>query len=199
VLNRNIVRALRENQYYNVKLKSVTLRTNTLPDAKNTGDCRLLRRNWRRVAVSTKHAKCTYATLAWVRCTEDACLVSRPIKLACPAINKCQWAKWNSIFCPFHIPYWKWSIAYSMMQWSPVQQQYLWDSRPSLSIAVPCHVAEIFCFVIAVFLHCSQLCSKGNDSRSSASSKLMSTYTINYYCTGIRFTFPFYCFIRTKI
>lgn len=126
-----------------------------------------------------------------MRCTEDACLVSRPIKLACPAINKCQWAKWNSIFCPFHIPYWKWSIAYSVMQWSPVQQQYLWDSRPSPSIAVPCHVAEIFCFVIAVFLHCSQLCSKENDSRSIASSKLKSTYTKNIYCNGIRFRFRF--------
>ena len=37
VLNCNILRALRENQYYNVKLKSVTLRTNTLPDAKKHG------------------------------------------------------------------------------------------------------------------------------------------------------------------
>ena len=90
VLNCNILRALRENQYYNVKLKSVTLRTNTLPDAKNTGDCRLFRRKWRRVGVSTEHVKCTYATLVRVRCTEDACLVSRPIKLACSAINKCQ-------------------------------------------------------------------------------------------------------------
>ena len=121
-----------------------------------------------------------------MRCTEDACLVSRPIKLPCPAINKCQWAKWNSIFCPFHIPYWKWSIAYSVMQWSPIQQQYLWDTRPFLLIAAPCHVSEIFCFVIAVFLHCSQLCSKGKDSRSIASSKQKSTSTKYIYFIGVR-------------
>ena len=87
VLNCNVLSALRENQYYNVKLKFVTLRTNTLPDGgKNTGDCRLWRRNWRRAVESTKHDKRTYATLA----LEEASLVSRPIKLACPAINKCQ-------------------------------------------------------------------------------------------------------------
>jgi hypothetical protein len=197
VLNCNVLRALRESQYY-VTLKSVQLRTNTLPDAKNTGDCRLLRRNWRRVAASTKHVICTYATLARVRCTEDACPVSRPIKLTCPAINKCQWAKWNSIFCPFHIPYRKWSIAYSVMQWSPVQKQYLWDSRSSLSIAVPCHVAEIFCFVIAVFLHCSQLCSKENDSRSIASSKLKSASQKIFIAPGYDLRFRF-IFIRKKV
>lgn len=59
VLNCNVPRALTENQYCNVKLKSVMLRTNTLPDAKNTGDCRLLWTNWRRVAVSTKRVICT--------------------------------------------------------------------------------------------------------------------------------------------
>jgi hypothetical protein len=67
-----------------------------------------------------------------------------------------------------------------------------------LSIAVPCHVSEIFCYVIAVFLHCSQLCSKGCDFRSIASSKQKSTYTKkNIYCTGIRSTVSLYCFIRT--